>query len=157
MPVGMGAAGACVCLCRRDRNIYCCLYKLSTWRICRILSLSLHPTPNGIFECFSLNSADAGMCIGLGKSMEDKASGQTGVITAQRKDAEIGWGRRKADFSLCQWKGWKGREGEREQKQRKRCGIKSRVCAVLKHTYRPVLGVWDETVSVSTGQLTPFA
>lgn len=39
---------------------------------------------------------------------------------------------------------------EREQKQRKRCGIKSKVCAVLKQTYRPVCSVWDEAVYIST-------
>jgi len=46
-----------------------------------------------------------GCCVVLGESVEDKASGQRGVIIAQRKDAERGWGRSKADFSLCLWKG----------------------------------------------------
>lgn len=51
----------------------------------------------------------------------------------------------------------RGGRWEREQKQRKKCGMKSRRCAVLKHTYRPVLSDWEEAVHISTVLLTPFA
>lgn len=68
-----------------------------------------------------MNSADAGM---LDQVWEEHGG--------QSKGSERGWGRRRADFSLCQWKGWK--EREREQRQRRKCGIKSRLRAVLKHT-----------------------
>lgn len=61
-------------------------------------------------NAFAWTQLTLGSCIGLGQRVEDKASGQKGAITAWRKDAERGWGRSKADISLCWWKGWKGRE-----------------------------------------------
>lgn len=86
MPVGLGAAGACVCLGRRDRNIYRCLYKLNAWRMCKIPQLrfaSKMVCSNALAQiCLKL-----GYRIGLGESMGDKGSEERGVITKAKKGA----------------------------------------------------------------------
>lgn len=120
----------------------------------KLPSLSLHPIQNGLALPWTQLTLRCPVSIGL--SMEDKACGQKGVITAQEEDAERGWPRWKADFSPWQRKGWKGRERE-GAKAKEEVVIKSRVCAVLKHIYRPVLSVWGAAVYISTAQLTSFA
>lgn len=118
--------------------------------------LSLYPIQNG--SALPWTQLTLRYRVSIGLSMEDKACGQRRVIIAQEEDAERGWGRRKTDFSLWQRKGWKGREGGRRSKSNFiTLVIKSRVCVVLKHIYRPILSVWGAAVYISTAQLTSFA
>lgn len=108
-------------LCRRDRNIYCCLYKLNAWRMCKIPQLrfaSKMVCSNALAQTW----LKLGYRIGLGESVGDKGSGERGVITKAKKET------------------WYKIQG---------------MC-VLKHTYRPVVSVW-EGVSVCPPQLMPFA
>lgn len=111
MPVGMGAAGACVCLCRRDRNIYCCLYKLTTWGICRIPKFEFASYPKWYIWRHSLElSWRWDVALGSGRAW---TRGQWTEEWPQLGEKVLrGCGRRKADFSMCQWTRWKGREVE---------------------------------------------
>lgn len=143
MPVGVGAAGACVYLHSRNRNMYHCLYKLNAWRMCNISKLKFAfnlKWCSWMLLCWTW--LKVGYCNGLwGESTRGKGDRKW----SQPRERMLREDRMASACGCASGKNGK-RSREKEERAEEKQNVWPKIWArwMLKHAYRPVLNVWHE-------------